>query len=84
MDNQSFHDSSIDLIFKYLETYFMDFPLNRHKDKVYFTILLDDFSGLDILNEMKLFHVWTIDNGAGLSNPRLSFRKWLMRASQWA
>lgn len=51
-------------------------------DFVYFDGLVADFGDkLDILEEMKQFHAWALDqHGPAIRQPRSRFRNWLIRA----
>ena len=52
------------------------------RDIAYFEALLEDFAHeLDIHDELKRFHAWSLDKGIGaVKYPRSRFRDWLRRS----
>ncbi len=57
---------------------FSGYPYCRAKDPVYFELLLEEFIELDLLQELKLYHTWTLDMKGGSPIPyRTMFRIWL-------
>jgi hypothetical protein len=73
---------AIDLIFSYIQNHFPNYPINKEKDQVFFTILEEDFPACDILEEFKTFHAWTLDAGLP-ANVRSRFRKWMKNSVKW-
>jgi hypothetical protein len=67
----------VDDAIQYIETYFPEFKLNPEKDIRFFSILLEEFPDQDLLEELKLFHAWTMDVDSKITTPRIRFRKWI-------
>jgi hypothetical protein len=75
---------TLDLILEYLEQSFNDYPYDKELDSSYYQVLLNEYPNCDILTELKLFHAWTMDKKAKGLNHRLSFRKWLIKTTNWS
>jgi hypothetical protein len=72
----------MELIFSYIESHFIDYPVNKEKDQIFFNILEEDFPDCDLLEEFKTFHAWILDTQLPV-NIRSRFRKWLKNSKKW-
>ena len=63
----------------YLQQWFPDFGYHK-PDDYFFAALYVEFRGLNLLEEIKDFHAWTLDKGDEDMNYRISLRRWLRRA----
>ena len=60
---------------------FEGYPYNQGKDPGYFEHLLDEFSELDLMYEIKLYYAWTLDLMDNRSFPyRMLFQLWLIHS----
>jgi hypothetical protein len=55
------------------------------QDETFFQTLIDEFSpSIDILNQLKQFHAWCIDqHPTRISNCRFRFRSWLVNTHNY-
>lgn len=68
-------------ILVYLKEHFSGYPYDDSKDPAYFSRLLEDFCDLNILEELKSYHAWTLDQPAEKKIfYRSRFRSWLKTA----
>lgn len=64
---------------------FLESPPSGKRDISYALALIEDFGmDLDIFEELKNFHAWTLDRpNGGAFYPRSQFRRWLKRARSY-
>jgi len=78
-------DSDMDEILTLLPA-FMDNPADEVQERLYFDCLRRDFPAVDILESLKTFLAWILDNPDRYDRTDPSFhrrfRKWCERASQ--
>ncbi len=69
-------------VLDYLEHKLPDYPFDPALDMPFVEELVDDFDHIDILDQIKAFR-WFHHNApcSRVTNPRLSLRRWLARAS---
>ncbi|MGE4232044.1 MAG: hypothetical protein AB7F43_01830 [Bacteriovoracia bacterium] len=70
-------------VLEFLKKRFDNFTFDRDKDFNFFLYLFEDFPDLDIEEELKQFHAWTLDQDP--EKPiyyRSRFRTWLKRSRQ--
>jgi hypothetical protein len=80
-DRETGSGSKIFVLLDYLAREFDGYPYDYDKDHPYFRRLIDDFSELDVEEELKQFHAWTLDQAAGKKiYYRSRFRTWLKTA----
>lgn len=71
-------------ILDYLGGAFDGFPYCSTVDQKYFSWLLRDFPQLDIEEELKQYHSWTLDQtNKNKINHHSRFRLWLKRAQKY-
>lgn len=63
-------------VLAYLDTRLPGYPFNTNIDRPFVEELLDDFPGIDILEEIKAWR-WYHDNNPTSGNPRLALRRWI-------
>jgi hypothetical protein len=67
---------------QYLSDWFPEFGFHP-RDAAYWGALAQDFPEVDLLEQLKIFHAWSLDRFNGkTATYRLSFRKWLSYASK--
>ena len=65
-------------ILYFLENYFPGYPFHHAKDLRYFELLLEEFHGLDIEEELKSYCAWVLDQPEDKKiSYRCRFRSWL-------
>lgn len=70
-------------ILEYLRSDFDKYPYEEVKDLAYFLRLLGDFSDLNVFEELKQYHAWTLDQPETKKiYYRSRFRSWLMTSVQ--
>lgn len=69
-------------IIEFIKEAFNNFPLREEVDRRYFAYLMNDFGDLDIEDELKQYHAWTLDRSPNEKelNHHSRFRQWLKRA----
>jgi hypothetical protein len=67
------------LVLDYLEHEFVGYPFDLNKDKIFVNLLLKEFDSATIFNELKIFHIWTLDAQPKQSSYRVILRKWLSK-----
>ncbi len=66
-------------LLRYLEEKIPGYPFQEELDRLFVAELLEDFPGLDHLEELKRFRLWLFDTGSGKAQ-RVVLRKWFARA----
>lgn len=69
-------------IVTFIQEAFDDFAIDERIDRKFFALLMQDFDTIDVLDELKNYHAWTLDqvqNGRAI-NHHSRFRHWLKRA----
>lgn len=68
----------LDRLLEYLSKVFDDYPYHESKDPKYFDRLIEEFSDLDIEEELKQYHSWILDQHPSKKiYYRSRFRSWL-------
>lgn len=67
-------------ISEYLIAHFTDYPYNEQRDQTYFNLLFTEFPDIDIFEELKAYHIWTLDFPLQNTSHRTKFRRWLKKA----
>lgn len=71
----------LDQLLSYLSVDFDGYSYSEDKDRKYFSRLIDEFGDLDIAEELKQFHAWTLDQPDDKKiYYRSRFRSWLKTA----
>ena len=66
-------------IMEFLER-FGSYPFDEEKDREFFQEILDDFPGLDIIEQLKSFQAWILDRSEDRKiGYRSTIRKWVRR-----
>ena len=74
----------IEPLLSYLLSDFSEYPYDDLKDPPYFLRLLTDFGDLDLLDELKQYHAWTLDQPQTKKiHYRSRFRSWLKLSLQF-
>ena len=77
-------EDKLDPLLSYLRSDFGGYHYDDEKDPSYFSRLLSDFGELDLLDELKQYHAWTLDQPQGKKILyRRRFRSWLKLALQF-
>ena len=79
---QSSIPDPLDQIIAFIQEAFDDFAIDERIDRKFFALLTQDFDTIDVLDELKNYHAWTLDqprNGRAI-NHHSRFRHWLKRA----
>ena len=77
----SFHQNLLDGLLNYLKCDFELYPYSEERDPRYYTQLLKEFNDLDLLEELKQYHAWVLDQPEGKKiSYRSRFRSWLKTA----
>lgn len=70
--------SKLDQLLEYLRSEFECYPYHDDKDPKYFNRLISEFSELDIDDELRQYHAWTLDQSDHKKiYYRSRFRSWL-------
>lgn len=78
---QADRQNQIERTLSYLRNAFDGYPYHENKDPRYFTRLFQEFSGLDIEEELKQYHAWVLDQDENKKiSYRSRFRTWLKTA----
>lgn len=56
-------------------------PLGAREQGYFEGLLLDFAHEIDVIDELKSFHAWSLDKGS--VNPRSKFREWLKRSRRY-
>jgi hypothetical protein len=72
----------LDAIRFYLQQWFPDFQYSK-KDDLFFAALHAEYPQIDLSCELKAFHAWCLDKAVAKTAYRLTFRKWLSKASSY-
>lgn len=74
----------LEQLLTYLSTIFDGYNYSEEKDLKYFSRLIEEFSDLDITEELKQFHAWTLDQPDDKKiYYRSRFRSWLKTARDY-
>lgn len=77
-------EKQLQIILNYLENDFLFYPYSSVKDVKYFTQLLMEFRDLNIIEELKQYHAWVLDQPEEKEiSYRSRFRSWLKMAQQF-
>lgn len=77
-------EPKIDILLHYLWRDFSEYSFDREKDQKYFTRLIDEFSDLDIEEELKQYHAWVLDQPEHKKiYYRSRFRSWLKTSREF-
>jgi len=68
-------------LLRYLREKVPGYEFEEEQDRLFVTELLEDFPGLDHLEELKKFRLWLFDTGVR-KGYRLILRKWFRRAGK--
>ena len=63
----------------YLKNHFQEYDFHPHRDPRYFNILAECFPNANLLDELRAFHIWTLDTNI-TSNYRSRFYRWLQKS----
>ena len=79
--DDSHPDKLVVTILDYLAHRLPGYPFNPNVDRPFIDELLDDFPGVDILEEVKAFR-WYYENQplARIRSPRVALRRWIANA----
>ena len=82
-DERSWTDDAMRDVLDYLEHQVPDYPFDRRLDCEFITELMADFSGLDILEEVKTFR-WSSrkEPVSQMENPRAALRRWIVGSAE--
>jgi len=73
--------SKLDQLLGYLSSEFDGYSFNEEKDRKYFARLIDEFADMDLSEELRQFHAWTLDQPDDKKiYYRSRFRSWLKTA----
>lgn len=75
--------SSIDPIITYLRNCFYEFGYLYDVDERYFALLQQEFPDVDILEQLKIFHMWTLDAPQPVKHMRMRFRNWVKNSQRF-
>ncbi len=68
----------LDQLLGYLSSEFDGYSFNEEKDRKYFARLIDEFADMDLSEELRQFHAWTLDQPDDKKiYYRSRFRSWL-------
>ena len=60
-----------------------DYPFSQELDKPLVAELMGDFPDIDIIEQVKAWRWYRIDNPSRLKNPRGALRRWMLRAREF-
>jgi len=76
--------SKINLLLGYLSVEFDGYSFNEAKDCKYFSRLIEEFSDLDIEDELRQYHAWVLDQPDDKKiYYRSRFRSWLKTSREF-
>lgn len=74
----------LDILLDYLQHQFDGYPYHPDKDPKYFNRLIGEFTDMDIEEELKQYHAWTLDQPEEKKiYYRSRFRSWLKTSRQY-
>ena len=74
----------LDLLLHYLWRDFDEYSYSPEKDRKYFTRLLEEFSDLDLSEELRQYHAWVLDQPEHKKiYYRSRFRSWLKTSREF-
>lgn len=74
----------LDTLLHYLWLEFSEYSFQLEKDRKYFTRLIEEFSDLDIEEELKQYHAWVLDQPDHKKiYYRSRFRSWLKTSREF-
>jgi len=83
MPEEETTNTEIDLMLELLSVFVCP-PFDREREQIYFRGLIDDFPEMDILETMKDFQAWILDNSDKYDREHPTFhrrfRQWCARA----
>ncbi len=60
-----------------------DYPFSEEIDRPLLAELMRDFPEIDLIEQLKAWRWYRIDNPTKLKNPRGALRRWMMRAREF-
>jgi len=60
-----------------------DYPFSEETDRPLVAELIDDFPEIDLVEQLKAWHWYRIDNPSRLKNPRGALRRWMIKAREF-
>ncbi len=60
-----------------------DYPFSAAHDRPLITELMRDFPEIDLIDQIKAWHWYRVDNPSRLKNPRGALRRWMLRAREF-
>lgn len=73
--------SKVSQLLEFLSCHFHRYPFDEAKDARYFNLLIEEFVGLDVFDQLRQYHAWTLDQPDDKKiHYRSRFRSWLKRA----
>jgi len=60
-----------------------DYPYCEEHDRPLLTEIIRDFPDIDIIDQIKAWRWYRVDNPARLKNPRGALRRWMLRAREF-
>jgi len=60
-----------------------DYPFCEEHDRLLLAEIIRDFSDIDIIDQIKAWRWYRIDNPSRLKNPRGALRRWMLRAREF-
>jgi hypothetical protein len=60
-----------------------DYPFAEEIDRPLLAELMRDFPEVDLIDQLKAWRWYRVDNPARLKNPRGALRRWMMRAREF-
>jgi hypothetical protein len=83
-DEQGRYSIKLGALLKFLSCSFDKYPFDENKDSKYFNLLIQDFTDLDIGDELRQYHAWTLDQPDDKKiYYRSRFRSWLKTARDY-
>lgn len=61
-----------------------DYPFCEDHDRPLLAEIIRDFPDIDILDQIKAWRWYRVDNPSRLKNPRGALRRWMLRAREFA
>jgi hypothetical protein len=60
-----------------------NYPFCEEHDRPLLTEIIRDFPDIDIIDQIKAWRWYRVDNPARLKNPRGALRRWMLRAREF-
>jgi hypothetical protein len=80
---QSYHDNNVQKLITYIKNHFDDFNYKPIVDENYFKLLQQEFPEVNVFEQFKNFHAWTLDSIMPKTNLRMRFRNWLQNSKKF-